>query len=836
MQGWGDRIDIIRDEPIEGWPNHVLANAPVLVAYIDASECYRFANAAYLEWLGIEPEAMIGRHVCDIVGAENYESIRNDLHTALGGKLITYEREMFSGSARRYAHGIYKPDFDKSGVVRGIVVVVSDITERRALELRLLESETRFSGAFHHAAIGMALVDPAGRWLRVNAALCLMLGYAEEELLVQSFQAITHPEDLATDMGLVGQLLDGVRESYHMEKRYFHKDGHTVHVLLSVSLVRDAQRKPRYFVSQIQDITERKTFEEALFRERELAEVTLKSIGDAVITTNLQLRITSLNPIAEAMTGWSNAEARGRPMDEVFRLLDVQTRKPITNPLHAAVTKNIIIGLATDAVLVHRNGFDSPVEDSAAPIHDHAGNVIGGVLVFHDVSETRALALKMAHLAHHDTLTGLPNRALLHSRIEQAIGTAQRRQHRAAVLFIDIDHFKQINDTLGHSAGDNLLQAVAKRIRTHIRSDDTVSRFGGDEFVVLLPRIDEAADAVRVAETLLEQCCKALSIEAADLAVNFSIGISTYPDHATDAESLIRHADTAMYEAKLQGRNGFRVFDPSMNEQSAARVLIEVELRKALAHEELRLHYQPIVDTRTGAIIGAEALLRWQVDGVEVYSPEQFIPVAEDCGLIVSIGEWVLREACRQAAHWTGLYRPVAVSVNVSVLQLQHANFFGILQSALADSGLSPTLLELELTERMVMTGGDQISTLLAKIKALGITLTLDDFGTGYSSLSYLKHFPIDALKIDRAFVRDVAIDGDSAAITAAIIAMAHGLNKTVVAEGVETAAQGAYLRAAGCPQMQGFLFGRAVPADDFEALLANNPDYTSLVNAASYI
>jgi diguanylate cyclase (GGDEF)-like protein/PAS domain S-box-containing protein len=821
MRGWGDRVDEKYDQPLDGWPDYVLASAPVLIAYIDTAERYRFANAAYLDWLGVEPEAMIGRPVREIVGPESYESIREDLRTALSGKQISYERELFTGAVRRYAHGIYKPDIDSDGVVRGIVVVVSDITERRTLELRLLESETRFFGAFQHAAIGMALVDPSGRWLRVNAALCLMLGYSEDELLIQSFQAITHPEDLATDLVLVGQLLDGARESYHMEKRYFHKDGHIVHVLLSVSLVRDAQHQPRYFVSQIQDITERKTFEEALFRERELAEVTLKSIGDAVITTDTQLRITSLNPIAEAMTGWSNSDARGRPMDEVFRLLDVQTRKPIANPLHAAVTKNIIIGLATDAVLVHRNGFDSPVEDSAAPIHDHAGNVIGGVLVFHDVSETRALALKMAHLAHHDTLTGLPNRALLQSRIEQAINNAQRRHQRAAVLFIDIDHFKQINDTLGHSAGDSLLQAVAKRIRTHIRSDDTVSRFGGDEFVVLLPRIEDAADAVRVAETLLEQCCKALTIEAAELAVNFSIGISTYPDHATDAETLIRHADTAMYEAKLQGRNGFRVFDPAMNELSAARVLIEVELRKALAREELRLHYQPIVDTTTGAIVGAEALLRWQMDGKEVYSPEQFIPVAEDCGLIVTIGEWVLREACRQAVHWTRLYRPVAVSVNVSVLQLQHPNFFDVLRSALNESGLLPTLLELELTERMVMTGGDQISTLLGRIKALGVTLTLDDFGTGYSSLSYLKHFPIDALKIDRAFIRDIATDADSAAITGAIIAMAQGLGKSVVAEGVETAAQAAHLRGAGCTQMQGFLFGRAVAASEFEALLA---------------
>jgi len=686
-----------------------------------------------------------------------------------------------------------------------------------SLETQLKESERRFAQAFRYAAIGMALVLPDGRWLQVNESLCAMLGYTESELMSLGFQDITHPDDLADDLALVGQLLSNERPSFHMEKRYVHRDGHVVHAQLSASLVRDDDGEPLYFISQVQDISERKAFEDALFRERELAEVTLKSIGDAVITTDPDLIVTSLNPIAEAMTGWPSHEAVGRPMDDIFQLRDPLTRRPVANPLIAAIGKNSIVGLATDAILVHRNGFDSPIEDSAAPIHDYAGNVVGGVVVFHDVSETRALALKMAHLAHHDTLTGLPNRALLTSRMEFAVSVATRRNQRAALLFVDVDHFKQINDSLGHAAGDTLLQEVARRIRAAVRADDTVSRLGGDEFVVLLPHIDSAADASTVAGKVLAACSAAVGVDATALSISFSIGISVFPDDAQDAESLLRNADTAMYEAKMQGRNGYRFFNAAMNERNTARVRIEVELRKALARNELTLQFQPKVDTEIGSIVGAEALLRWQVDGEDVYTPEHFIPVAEDCGLIVPIGEWVLREACRQAEQWARLYRPLSVSVNVSALQFQHTRFFESLRTVLAETGLHPTLLELELTERTVMEGGEHIVDMLRRIKSLGVSLSLDDFGTGYCSLSYLKHFPIDTLKIDRAFIRDVAWDNDSAAIVSAIVAMGKGMNKHVLAEGVETMDQANFLTSTGCSQMQGFLFGKAMSAREFE-------------------
>ncbi len=798
------------------WPAHVMQGAPALITYIDRDRCFRFANDTHLSWLGIDPQRIIGRPVDKVLDDWSMQRAGACLEQALAGAAAVYEGELFSGSARRYVHGNFQPDFDADGQVRGVSTVFIDITARHALETQLRESEQRFYGAFQHAAIGMALVAPAGRLLRVNSSLCQMLGYSEQELLSMSVIDLTHTDDLAASRELATQLMEGQRDTYQLEKRYFHHDGHTVHVQLSVSLVRDADGTPYHAVAQIQDISQRKAYEEALFRERELAEVTLRSIGDAVITTDLLQRVTSLNPIAEAMTGWSHAEAVGRPMSEVFKLIDSRTRESLNNPLLDAITRDAIVELKGDVVLLHRNGFETPIEDSAASIHDHAGGVIGGVLVFHDVSETRTLALKMAHLAQHDTLTGLPNRSLLQTRLEQVLGAATRRHDQAALLHIDIDHFKQVNDSLGHAAGDALLRAFAQHLRSNMRNEDTVSRVGGDEFVVLLSHVDGRTGASQLCEQLMRRWQNSSAGKLAELTINFSVGISVFPEDAHDAEAMLRHADVAMYEVKMQGRNGYRFFTPSMSERPAARLRIEQDLRKALLRGELRLHYQPKVDAHSGAVVGAEALLRWQIEGRDVYTPDEFIPVAEETGLIVPVGEWVMREACRQAGEWHRAGRSIAVAVNVSAPQFQHASFHDALQAALQEAQLPPSLIELELTERMVMSAGDQSRALMQRIKELGVSLALDDFGTGYCSLSYLKYFPIDALKIDRVFVRDITTDADNAAITDAIITMARGLGMSVVAEGVETREQAEHLRRAGCSLLQGFLFGLPQSAADF--------------------
>lgn len=802
----------------------MLRGAPALLAYLDLDQRFRFANDTHRRWLGIDPQRLIGRRLVDVVGRRNHELAGAALERAYAGHMASYEGELYNGRERRYAHGNFQPDFDSDGRVRGIFTALVDITERRDLELQLHESEQRFYSAFQHAAIGMALTRPDGRFLRVNAAVCQMLGYREEELLALDIAGVTHPDDQAADAALMAQLLAGERESYQLEKRNFHRDGHVVHILLSVSLVRDGQGAPLYFVSQVQDISQRKAFEDALHRERELAEVTLRSIGDAVITTDPQLRVTSLNPIAEAMTGWTGTEAQGRPIEEIFQLIDARHGQAVANPLRGAIERNTIVDLAGKTLLRHRHGFDTPVEDSSAPIHDHAGNVIGGVLVFHDVSETRALALKMIHLTQHDTLTGLPNRNQLHAQVGQAIATANRRQQRAALLHIDIDNFKQVNQQHGPAVGDRVLRAFAARLHRCLPGDELLSRYGGDEFVVVLPHLDSVGEAASLCQTLINHGEQTRVEGVAELGLHLSIGISVYPDDAVEPDALLQHAETALMAVKAQGLHGYRFFTASMNERARARRRIETALRQALSRHELDLHYQPKVDAHGGRIVGAEALLRWHANGRELYKPDQFVPVAEDSGLILPIGAWALRQACLQAQRWQGLQagasRPIPVSVNVSPLQFQHPEFYNWLDEVLDRSGLEAGLLELELTERMVMSGGDATTGLLQRIKRRGVRLSLDDFGTGYCSLSYLKHFPIDALKIDRVFVRDLASDRDTATITSAIIAMARGLGKQVVAEGVETREQAAFLRHAGCSQLQGFLFGAPVPAAAFQQLL----------------
>jgi diguanylate cyclase (GGDEF)-like protein/PAS domain S-box-containing protein len=796
------------------WPAQVLQGAPVLLAYLDHEQRFCYANETHRSWLGVDPQTLLGKRVADVIGYRNYQRAGPSLERAYAGFPSSYEGELYNGSERRYAHGNFQPDLDVDGRVRGVFTALVDITERRTLELQLHESEQRFFGAFQHAAIGMALIHPDGRFLRVNAAVCQMLGYRESELLGLDITALTHPDDLAADMELMAEMLSGKRDSYQLEKRNFHKDGHAVHLQLSVSVVRDEQGAPRYFVSQAQDISERKTFEDALHRERELAEVTLRSIGDAVITTDPKLRITSLNPIAEAMTGWTSIEAQGRVIEEIFQLFDAQHGNPVANPLRVAIEHNTIVDLAGKTLLRHRHGFDTPVEDSSAPIHDHADNVIGGVLVFHDVSETRALALKMIHLTQHDTLTGLPNRSQLQGHIEQALATATRRQQRAAVLYIDIDNFKQVNELYGHAEGDRVLRAFTAQVRRCLASDELLSRHGGDEFVVVLAHVESIGEVASMCQKLVTCCEQTHVAELPELSLRVSIGISIFPDDAVEPESLLQHAETATYAAKAQGQHDYRFFTASMNERAVARRRIEVALRQALPRRELQLHYQPKVDAQNLRIVGAEALLRWFVDGRQLHVPDQFIPVAEDSGLILPIGAWVLRQACKQGHLWQQQGQPMPISVNVSPLQFQHADFYAWLDDVLNESQLDPGLLELELTERMVMSGGDATTSLLRRIKQRGVRLSLDDFGTGYCSLSYLKHFPIDALKIDRTFVRDVIKDPDTATITGAIIAMARSLNKEVIAEGVETIEQSDFLRAAGCSQLQGFLYGAAMPAD----------------------
>jgi diguanylate cyclase (GGDEF)-like protein/PAS domain S-box-containing protein len=571
----------------------------------------------------------------------------------------------------------------------------------------------------------------------------------------------------------------------------------------------------------LRNAIERKTVEDALYVEKERALVTLNSIGDAVLSTDISGRITYLNLVAETMTGWRREEAIGQPLAEVFRIIDGATRKTARDPMEMAVEENRTVGLTVNCILIRRDGFESAIEDSAAPIHDRAGRVIGAVIVFHDVSAARAMSLEMTYAAQHDLVTNLPNRLLLNDRIAQAIALARRQHRPAAVIFLDLDRFKYINDSLGHAIGDKLLQSVSKRLLTSVRRSDTVSRQGGDEFVVLLSEITYPEDAAASAKKILLSLGAPHSIEGQDLHIDGSIGISVYPHDGKNAETLIKNADTAMYHAKENGRNNFQFFKADMNLKAVERQSLEGSLRRAIEREEFLLHYQPKVNLNTGEITGVEALVRWLQPDRGLVPPAQFVPVAEDCGLILPIGRWVLREACKQARAWqdAGL-PPLPVAVNVSAVEFRDKGFVESVRAILSEPRVEARYLELELTEGVLMDDAESTASVLQALKAMGVHLAVDDFGTGYSSLSYLRQFPIDVLKIDRSFVNQITSDPDDSKIVSAIINMGKSLKHVVVAEGIETQLQRAYLQAHQCAEGQGYLFSRPLAAAQFTQLL----------------
>jgi diguanylate cyclase (GGDEF)-like protein/PAS domain S-box-containing protein len=568
---------------------------------------------------------------------------------------------------------------------------------------------------------------------------------------------------------------------------------------------------------------ERKIMEEALFEEKERAQVTLHSIADAVICTDISGNITFLNVVAANLTGWQCQEAVGRPMIEVFRVLSAASDGSGPIPVATPNARDPIVQLPSNCILIRPDGLEIPIEDSVARIHNREGQATGMVVVFRDVSAARAMALQIAHSGEHDFLTGLPNRMLLNDRITQAIALAQRHMKQVAVLFLDLDGFKYINDSLGHPVGDKLLQSVAGRLADCIRASDTVSRQGGDEFVVLLSDVAQPEDAAISARRILQAVARPHSIDQHDLHITTSIGVSVFPDDGLDADTLIKNADTAMYQAKENGRQSFQFFKPAMNVRAVERQSIEEGLRRALERREFALHYQPKIDLMTGAIAGAEALVRWMHPTRGLVSPAEFIPVAEDCGLILPIGGWVLREACRQARAWVAAGLPLtSMAVNVSALEFRHEGFLDGLAAILAETNLEPRSLELELTESVLMKHAASAATILQTLRERGVRVAVDDFGTGYSSLSYLRKLPVDAVKIDQSFVRQISTAGDDTTIVKAVIGMARGLKLRVIAEGVETLEEVAFLRAYRCEEAQGYYFSRPVPAQQFAMLLRN--------------
>lgn len=540
------------------------------------------------------------------------------------------------------------------------------------------------------------------------------------------------------------------------------------------------------------------------------AEIPLNSISDAVISTDMQGAVDYLNVAAEQMTGWLRAEARGQPIDQVMNLVNGVTGTVVLNPVGLVLQRNQPTRMLAGTVLVCRDGSHVAIEDSTAPILDRNGRISGAVIVFHDVTEARSMAMKMAHLAQHDFLTQLPNRVLLNDRITRAISLAERSGNTIALMFLDLDNFKCISDSLGHATGDQLLQAVAERLLACVRNSDTVSRNGVDEFVVLLAENHRCPG-------------RAVFHWPAGVASHLQHWHQRVPVDVDNADALLKNADAAMYHAKEAGRNNYQFFKHAMNVRAVERHAIESSLLKALERQEFILHYQSNFNLQTGAVTGAEALLRWQHPQWGITLPERFVSVAEDSGLIVQIGRWVLRQACRQTRRWLEQGLELAsIAVNISALEFRHPDFVAGVQVTLDETQLDPGFLQLEITESVLMRDADISCGILQQLKDIGVQLVVDDFGTGYSSLSYLLKFPIDVLKIDKSFVH--AIGTSSGIIASAMIAMGSSLQYKVVAEGVENKAQLLFLKREQCEDGQGYLFSRGFLGEQFASLFLATP------------
>ena len=560
----------------------------------------------------------------------------------------------------------------------------------------------------------------------------------------------------------------------------------------------------------------------ALAAEKEQLRITIDSIADGVISTDEKACITYLNPVAQRLTGWSQISARGRHIEDVMILQDATTKNKSINPLTVALKENRAVAMAINTQLVSKQGLEHRVEDSAAPILDKNNKQCGAVMVFQDVSETLAMSVQMTYLSHHDQLTALPNRVLLHDRLTQSLARANFNKSKVSLLLLDLDKFKYINDALGHHIGDEIIAHVGHSLDKFTCNDITVARVGGDEFALVVPHGMHITSIEALISQVLEVIGKPFRVAGEDHVLSASLGISVFPDDAQNVEEILRHADSAMYKAKQIAANSYCYFSQDLQEDMNKRLEVGNYLRKALETNDLQVHYQPKYDLQSGDIIGAEALVRLKGQNGEFISPIHFIEYAEESGLIYLLGEQVLEKSCITAKKWLDSGYPKKIAVNVSAKQFISSTLVETVASVLERTQLPSRYLELEVTESALIDSYDQTITQLKLIADMGVTLALDDFGTGYSSLSYLRLFPLDVLKIDQSFVRDMLSDSQSLDIVTAIVDLANSLRLNIVAEGIETPEQKSKLKELGCAIGQGFLMGKPMPFDKITQQLSS--------------
>ncbi len=697
--------------------------------------------------------------------------------------------------------------------VRKISGVAAEVPKPR--EGILSQSETQYQLLFDGNPVPMWMFERETlKFLDVNEAAIRHYGFSKEEFLSMTIADIRPAEDVERLLEHVAVAIHGLQEAELWRHRK--KDGTIIDVEI-VSHNMDFHGTPAELVAA-HDVTRRMQTEEALRKAEEKYRTIFENAVIGIMRGTLTGRPLNVNRAFAQMHGYSSSEEFLAEVSDVGRQVFVDPMQ--LQHLGEAVSRG---GAVTGAeVQVYRkDGSTRWASVNLRGIPDASGAIALCEGTVEDITDRKLAEERVQYLAYHDALTGLANHLLLKDRLIKTLAAARRHQRRLAILFLDIDGFKVINDSLGHSFGDLLLQEAAKRLTACTRSEDTVARIGGDEFLIALTDVADVNEPAVAARRIMDSMKGEFAIQGYSFNITCSVGISIFPDHGEDAETLIKNADAAMYCAKDNGRNALHVFTEEMNAQLVERLKLEHALRCALERNELYLVYQPQLELASERIIGFEALLRWKHPQLGLILPDRFIPIAEATGLIIPIGEWVLRTACAQARAWQEDGFPaLPVAVNVSALQFRQDGFRDVVKAALRDSRLDPQYLELELTESVLLSNADVTPVILRELKAMGVKLAIDDFGIGYSSLSYLRQFPVDKLKIDRSFIEEVVLDEDDAAITSAIISMARALNLKTVAEGVENDAQACFLRAHHCDQLQGYLLAKPMTASDVAELL----------------
>ncbi len=816
----------------------VLNSLPARIALLDTKgiiisvndEWRKFASVNAIQGL----RGGIGQNYVEICGRARGEG-SSEAHMAAEGirsvlngteKSYSIEYPCHAPTEQSWFHLVVTPLRDDRGV--GAVVMHVDITERYRATEALRASVQEFRTLAEAMPQIVWITGPDGGNIYFNQRWMDYTGLTLEESLGSGWNKPFHPED-KQEAWDAWRRATTTNDVYSIECRLRRADGVYRWWLIRGAPLQDDAGKILKWFGTCTDIHDLKIVEEALSVEKETAQVRLNSIGDAVVCTDMSGKINFLNSVAEKIIGRTLEQAGGHAISEVFRIKCAASGEITANLIEEAVGHDKTVQLPSNCIFIRPDDIEIPVAGSIAPIRGRENQPSGAIIVVRDVSAARTMSRQMVYLAEHDSLTSLPNRLLLNDRVKQAIALAPRHMKQIALLYLDLDGFKHINDSLGHSIGDKLLQSIAERLGNCVRTSDTVSRQGGDEFVVLLSEVENPEDAAIAARRILKAVAEPQSIEQHDLHITTSIGMSVYPDDGVDAETLIKNADTAMYQAKENGRQSYQFFKPAMNARAVERQSIEESLRRALERQEFVLHYQPKVNLKTGKIVGAEALLRWTHPTRGSVSPAQFIPVAEDCGLMVPIGNWALREACEQTRVWADANPSLlTIAVNVSAMEFRQQSFLKGVFAILKDTGLDPGSLELEITESVLMKRAESAASVLQSLRAAGVRIAVDDFGTGYSSLSYLRKFPIDALKIDQSFVRQITTSPDDTTIVSAIISIGQSMKLRVIAEGVETPEELAFLQARHCDEGQGYYFSKPVPAEQFAKLLETGVSHFS--------